>query len=113
MLADLEKIEAKFGDDFSFVESAVFYQARGAVRLEAKDYRGALDDLKAAMRGGLDPDSATSTYDTIMQLEAFVAAQDRGEGTTQAPAPNQPDESEPEGSGPAQTPAPTATTPKA
>lgn len=45
------------------------------------------------MRGGLDADSATSTYDTIMQLEEFVAAQDRGEG-------------------PAQTPAPTATTPK-
>ncbi len=72
---------------------------RGAARLSAKDYRGALDDFRVAQRLGVAPGAAEAIADTIVKLEAYVAAED-------AAALNAPKASESSEPPPAAQPAP-------
>lgn len=76
LIQSLDEIEAEFGDDFSFQERGAFYQFRGAVKLEKKDYRGALDDFRAALRGGLSDEAIESTSRVVRQLEDYIEAED-------------------------------------
>ncbi|MCB2112891.1 MAG: TonB family protein [Parvularculaceae bacterium] len=76
ILAELDEIELKYGDDFSRTELRAFHQLRGSARLSAKDYRGALDDFRAAQRLGVSGDAGEAIATTIEQLEAYIAAED-------------------------------------
>ncbi|MFZ5617203.1 MAG: energy transducer TonB, partial [Pseudomonadota bacterium] len=98
VLAELAEVEAKYGDDFTPAELRAFYQLRGAARLAAKDYRGALDDFRVVRRLGISGESGEAVVKTIEQLEAYVAAEDAGAlppaEAAEAPA-AQPDADEP------------------
>lgn len=74
ILADLAEIEKKYGDDFTRTELRAFHQLRGAARLSAKDYRGALDDFRIVQKLGLSGESGEAIAKTIDQLEAYLAA---------------------------------------
>lgn len=85
VLADLDAIEKKYGATFSRNESAGFHQIRGAARLQAKDYHGALDDFRIAQRQGVDASAQEAVSNTIVQLEAIVAAEDAAAAKAGAP----------------------------
>ncbi len=76
VLADLDAFEAEFGADFRPLEKSSFYPLRGAARIEAKNYRGALDDLRIARTLTVDQTAGAAILRTIEQLEAFIAAED-------------------------------------
>lgn len=76
IVAELDAIESEFGSDFRPVEMASFYPLRGAARIEAKNYRGALDDLRIAARITVDKTAGEAILRTIEQLEAYIAAED-------------------------------------
>lgn len=93
ILAELAEIEAKYGDDFTVAELRAFHQLRGAARLSAKDYRGALDDFRVVQRLGISGESGEAIAKTIEQLKAYVAAEDA------AAAAENPEEAEASGTG--------------
>lgn len=74
-LKELEKLEEKYGSDFTPTETEVFHQLRGSARLGLKDYAGALDDLRIAHSITQREESAAAISETITKLEAYVAAQ--------------------------------------
>lgn len=74
-LAELARIEEKYGDSFSRAEQAAFHQLRGAARLDKRDLAGALDDLRIAQRLGAPVEDQEKLRDLIYQLERAVAAQ--------------------------------------
>jgi TonB family protein len=76
ILAEFDAIEAEFGAAFRPLEMAAFYPLRGAARIEMKDYRGALDDLRIARQRVVEEKSGEAIQRTIEQLEAYVAAED-------------------------------------
>lgn len=76
LLSELDEIEAEYGEDFNRMETALFHQLRGGVRIGLKDYRGALDDLRISVTLGGAPKNREALSATIRQLEAFVAAED-------------------------------------
>lgn len=76
ILNDLNAIEGEFGDDFTDAERGAFYQFRGALKLQIKDYRGALDDLRIAQKGQLSLEAGEATAKVVEQLETYVAAED-------------------------------------
>ncbi len=76
VLAELDAIEAKFGAEFRPLEMSAFYPLRGAARIEAKNYRGALDDLRIARSLVIDPAAGEALQRTIESLEAYIAAED-------------------------------------
>lgn len=76
ILAEFDAIEAKYGADFRPLEMQSFYPLRGAARIEAKNYRGALDDLRIAARLTVDKTAGEAILRTIEQLEAYIAAED-------------------------------------
>lgn len=76
ILADLDAIEAKFGAEFRSLEMSSFYPLRGAARIEVKNYRGALDDLRIARQLTVEEKSGEAIQRTIGQLEAYIAAED-------------------------------------
>jgi TonB family protein len=90
-LANLAELERDFGKDFTPDDSAAFYQLRGVARLQAKDYRGALDDLRRTLSlGRTDPKARESIEATVKKLEAYVAAQDAANAAAaQSPPPQQ------------------------
>lgn len=94
VLADLADIEQKYGSDFTREELAAFHQMRGAARLGAQDYRGALDDFRIAQRNGVSQESAKAIAEVIAKLEAYVAAEDAGALPQAEAAPPAPPESE-------------------
>ncbi len=100
ILADLAEVEAKYGDDFTRTELKAFHQIRGAARLSAKDYRGALDDFRVVQKMGLSGESGEAIAKTIENLESYIAAQDAAsaaKGTSAAPpAADSPPEKSPE-----------------
>lgn len=75
-LADLDALEEKHGDSFSPEELRGFHQVRAGARIEAGDYRGALDDLRVVRRLGMSEDLAIAVNETIASLETAIAAQD-------------------------------------
>jgi TonB family protein len=76
ILADLDAIEADYGDGFRSLEMSAFYPLRAATRTEVKNYRGALDDLRIARQRVVEEKSADAIQKTIEQLEAYYAADD-------------------------------------
>jgi hypothetical protein len=76
VLSDLAELEDRYGDSFSLVELSAFHQVRAAARIEAKDYRGALDDLRIVQRLGMAGEATEAVGKTIAQLEAIIAAED-------------------------------------
>jgi len=76
LLEEFASIEKEYGETFTHPEAAGFHQLRGVARLTNKDYRGALDDLRIAVRMGRAGGSAEVIGETIKQLEGIVAAQD-------------------------------------
>lgn len=76
ILAELDAIEAEYGADFRPLEISNFYPLRGAARIEAKNYRGALDDLRIARSVTVDQEAGEAIQRTIGQLEAYIAAED-------------------------------------
>lgn len=90
ILADLDAIEAEFGAEFRPLEISNFYPLRGAARIEAKNYRGALDDLRIARSRTVDQKAGEAIQRTIEQLEAHIAAEDAalsGKAVSEAPRP--------------------------
>lgn len=80
----LQEIEAKYGADFSQAESAEFYFARAAIRIQQEDYRGALDDLRIVRASGVaSSETAEKIIETIAQLEVFIAAQEAEEASVE------------------------------
>jgi TonB family protein len=76
ILKMLQEIEDEFGDSFTRREQGAFHQLRAAIRIEVKDYAGALDDLRMVQRlGASSPEAAEAVAKTIVQLEAIVAAE--------------------------------------
>lgn len=75
----LEEIEEKYKDSFSVQEYAAFYRIRGAARIEARNYRGALDDLRLSQRFTTSAASAEAVYETIRELEAAIVQQEANE----------------------------------
>ncbi|MEO1151096.1 MAG: TonB family protein [Pseudomonadota bacterium] len=66
----LEELLTKYADSLSKVERALIYQIRGAIRLERKDYAGALDDLRfVRTHGVLEEDTRITIGNAIEQLE--------------------------------------------
>jgi len=76
ILAEFDAIEAKYGADFRPLEMQSFYPLRGAARIEAKNYRGALDDLRIAAGLSVDKTAGEAILRTIEQLETYIAAED-------------------------------------
>lgn len=87
MLAHLAELESKYGSEFSRAELAAFHQLRGAARLGAKNYRGALDDFRVAQKLGVARDSAEGVAEVIVKLEAYVAAEDAAAAISPPEAP--------------------------
>ncbi len=84
-MARLEDFERKYGDSLSPAELAEFHRMRGMVRIGAKDYTGALDDLRAARRiSPHDPEGALQNL--IEQLEAALEAPPVEPQAQEAPA---------------------------
>lgn len=72
----VDDIVAKYSDDFSPHERAVFHQLRGSLRLSEKNYTGALDDLRIARKGiYLDEKARIAIGNTIEQLEKAMGIQ--------------------------------------
>lgn len=83
-LSELDAIEAKYGDTFTPVELSAFLRLRAGARIQAKNYAGALDDLRVVQRVGADAKMDETIGKTILQLEAAVAAHDAtDEGTSE------------------------------
>ncbi len=82
LLADLKELEEEYGDEFTKSEAAAFHQLRAGVRITAKDYAGALDDLRIVKQSNVISDKQTreAIDKTIAQLEAVVATSSGGEG---------------------------------
>ena len=74
--AELELLEQEYGDTFNRTELIAFHQLRGAARLKAGDYAGALDDFRIVRRNGLPQPAAEAITETIAELEQIVAAQE-------------------------------------
>lgn len=74
-LEELAKIEAEYGADFSRTEQAAFHQLRGGARLDKKDYAGALDDLRIALKLGSQVEDQQKLRALVAELERVVAAQ--------------------------------------
>ncbi len=95
ILADFDVIEKKYGADLTPFETPIFYQLRGAVRVDAGDYRGALDDLRIALAsGGYSKETRESLQKMVEWLEAKIAAEDAAApaAPTESPAvPGEPD----------------------
>lgn len=90
VLAELDSIEAKYGADFRLLETSAFYHLRGAARLEAKNYRGALDDFRLARSLVVDPVAGEALQRTIERLEARIAAEDAALTKAESGAPDAP-----------------------
>lgn len=74
VLAELEELEAKYGDEFTPVEQNAFLQIRAGARIRAGDYAGALDDLRLVRDNGVrDPEARKAIEEMIKQLEAALA----------------------------------------
>ena len=72
-LTKLGDIENKYGDNFSPIEQSAFHQVRGVARIEAKDYAGALDDLRVVRQMSLgSQDGGKALQATIEKLEAAL-----------------------------------------
>lgn len=76
IIAELDKIESEYGADFRRLEMASYYPMRAAARLESRNYRGALDDFRVAMRLTASKKSGEAMVRTIAALEAHIAAED-------------------------------------
>jgi TonB family protein len=76
ILAEIAKLEEKYGDDFSREELKAFHQFRGAARLSARDNRGALDDLRVVAQLGISGETGEAVAKAIEQLEAAIADED-------------------------------------
>ena len=72
-LAELEKVEAKYGDSFSKAESGAFHQIRGFARIADGDYEGALDDLRIAQQSGVTGEALSAIEEAIVLLEDALA----------------------------------------
>jgi TonB family protein len=94
-LAELQAIEEKYGVSFTKLEQASFHQTRAAARITAKDYRGALDDLRTVVRVGSFGDNLEPVREMIAKLEKVVAAQDTADAKAASEPQGQP-ESQPE-----------------
>ncbi len=68
-LAILEKLHDDYSADFSRMELSAFHHVRGIVRIQAGDYRGALDDLRLVHRLGMSGEGAAGVSETIEKLE--------------------------------------------
>lgn len=86
ILLELEKIEEELGGEFSMQEAVAFYYMRGTARVSAKDYEGALDDLRFVMKSGRAGDSTEPLHRVIEQLEAAVAARAAERAAEKQPA---------------------------
>ena len=76
-MARLEKVEERYGINFSQAETAEYYYSRAVIRIEMKDYRGALDDLRIVQSTGVaSTEMAGSISETIANLEIYLAQQD-------------------------------------
>ncbi|MEQ1931654.1 MAG: energy transducer TonB [Parvularculaceae bacterium] len=90
-LARLAEIEEEYGWNFTKAELSAFHQVRAGARLEAGDYRGALDDLRVVRRAGvLNADQIGDIEKVIAQLEAALEADAK-----QAPPQEQQPQAEP------------------
>lgn len=78
--SELDALETKYGDTFSPPELSDFLRVRAVARVKAKDYAGALDDLRRAQKLGLPAPMHQAVGEMIAQLEAVVAAQQAGAG---------------------------------
>jgi len=67
-LARLEKIEAKYGDDFSLAELAAHRILRAAARSDLGDVKGALEDFNAAEETTLTDVTFAMTGSSISEL---------------------------------------------
>lgn len=78
VLADLDELERLYGADFSRVELSTFHQLRGAARMQARDYRGALDDFRIVQASGVsDPETAEAVASLIVTLETALEQSER------------------------------------
>ena len=76
-LIELAELEAEYGATFSRAELAAFHQVRAAARIEAGDYRGAVDDLRVVQALGMStPEGVEAIDKNIRALEAAIAVQD-------------------------------------
>ncbi len=91
-LAELARIEAKYGDSFTRTEQAAFHQLRGGARLDKKDYAGALDDLRIAYRLGAVTEDQEKLRTLIIELERVVASQQQAPPASADAAPQPPKE---------------------
>jgi len=82
LLAELKAIEAEYGDSFTRMETSLFHQLRGGVRVSLKDHRGALDDLQLSVTLGGAPKDREALYKLIERLEVIVAAEDARAATS-------------------------------
>lgn len=91
-LAELAKIEAKYGDSFTRAEQAAFHQLRGGARFDKKNYAGALDDLRIAQQLGAQVEDPAKFSQVLAYLERVVAAQQLAQPpAAPEPAPAEPD----------------------
>ena len=75
ILAKCAELEEKFGATLARAEAASFYHLRGIARLAAKDYNGALDDLRRARNTGNHDAKALEAFDRIIAtLEEALGA---------------------------------------
>lgn len=79
----LQQLENEYGDSFSRIELASFHQVRATARLEAGDYRGALDDFRMVKKMGMADGAAEAIDEVIEDLEAALAAQEAAAAVSQ------------------------------
>lgn len=85
---DLEEIEERFGRTFTRAELSAFHEVRAVVRLAAKDYAGALDDLRVVQRTYMRPDTEESIGKAIIQLERVFAGEQPDDADAALTAPD-------------------------
>ena len=72
----LGSVEQEYGASFSQAETAEYYYTRAVIRIEMKDYRGALDDLRIVQDTGVAAGEVGETINKMVaSLEVFLAQQ--------------------------------------
>ncbi|MEO1241707.1 MAG: hypothetical protein AAFX54_07335 [Pseudomonadota bacterium] len=71
----LNNLEAKFGDTFSLAELSSFLRQQAALKIELKDYPGALEDLYVIQAAGVTARYSVVVGNMIIELETLLAEQ--------------------------------------
>lgn len=72
----LRNVEEEYGANFSQAETAEYYYVRAVIRIEMKDYRGALDDLRIVQDTGIASGEVSEAINKMVaSIELFLAQQ--------------------------------------